>query len=580
MALMRLRLWVAQTNVVVSMVHLELLYKPAAISRGKPDGRLVVVSNRVPLPSSSVAPAAGGLAVALQAVLKPRGGLWFGWSGKTSEESGPAAQCRTFGSLTYAVCDLSRDVEQYYHGFANRALWPICHYRLDLADLSECNAAGYFRVNEQFARQLHEMLRPDDMIWVHDYHFIPMARVLRELGCVNRIGFFMHIPWPGPEVASALPAYQRILRSFGAYDVVGFQTQSDADNFRDCIVSANAGRVASGDWCEIDGRRMQVSAFPIGIDSEAFAQEARAAEKNSTVKRMLASLDGRDLVIGVDRLDYSKGLKQRMAAFATFLERSPQAARARVTMLQITPKSRSEVPEYARLQRDLEEEAGRINGKLGDVDWTPLRYINKSMSRSALAGLYRIARIGLVTPLRDGMNLVAKEYVAAQAPDNPGVLVLSQFAGAAQELKSALIVNPYDIEATAAAIARAFTMPLDERKDRWHGMMAALRANSVQDWASRFLQALANEAESGEFDRALDEARFPGSGGLDRLSAIGAAPRRAPLFVFDQPGAESQIERAQFRKVRPVSLVSSIARVPAPGHSFAGVLQHHLTLVP
>ncbi len=578
---MRLRLWVAQTNVVVSMVHLELLYKPAAISRGKPDGRLVVVSNRVPLPSSSVAPAAGGLAVALQAVLKPRGGLWFGWSGKTSEESGPAAQCRTFGSLTYAVCDLSRrDVEQYYHGFANRALWPICHYRLDLADLSECNAAGYFRVNEQFARQLHEMLRPDDMIWVHDYHFIPMARVLRELGCVNRIGFFMHIPWPGPEVASALPAYQRILRSFGAYDVVGFQTQSDADNFRDCIVSANAGRVASGDWCEIDGRRMQVSAFPIGIDSEAFAQEARAAEKNSTVKRMLASLDGRDLVIGVDRLDYSKGLKQRMAAFATFLERSPQAARARVTMLQITPKSRSEVPEYARLQRDLEEEAGRINGKLGDVDWTPLRYINKSMSRSALAGLYRIARIGLVTPLRDGMNLVAKEYVAAQAPDNPGVLVLSQFAGAAQELKSALIVNPYDVEATAAAIARAFTMPLDERKDRWHGMMAALRANSVQDWASRFLQALANEAESGEFDRALDEARFPGSGGLDRLSAIGAAPRRAPLFVFDQPGAESQIERAQFRKVRPVSLVSSIARVPAPGHSFAGVLQHHLTLVP
>jgi trehalose 6-phosphate synthase len=578
---MRLRLWVAQTNVVVSMVHLELLYKPAVISRGKPDGRLVVVSNRVPLPSSSVAPAAGGLAVALQAVLKPRGGLWFGWSGKTSEESGPATQCRTVGSLTYAVCDLSRrDVERYYHGFANRALWPICHYRLDLANLSECNATAYFRVNEQFARELHKLLRRDDIIWVHDYHLIPMARFLRQMGCVNRIGFFMHIPWPGPEVASALPAYQRILRCFGAYDVVGFQTETDAGNFRDCIVSANAGRVASGDWCEIDGRRMQVSAFPIGIDSEAFAQEARAAEKNSTVKRMLTSLDGRDLVIGVDRLDYSKGLKQRMAAFATFLERSPQAARARVTMLQITPKSRSEVPEYARMQRDLEEEAGRINGKLGDVDWTPLRYINKSMSHSVLAGLYRMSRIGLITPLRDGMNLVAKEYVASQAPDNPGVLVLSQFAGAAQELKSALIVNPYDIEATAAAIARAFTMPLDERKDRWHAMMAALRANSVQDWASRFLQALANEAESGEFDRALDGARFPGSGGLDRLSAIGAAPRRAPLFVFDQPGAESPIERAQFRKVRPVSLVSSIARVPAPGHSFAGVLQHHLTLVP
>jgi len=245
--------------------HLELLYKPAAIVPGGSSGRLVVVSNRVPLASSSAAPAAGGLAVALKVALKARGGLWFGWSGKTSEKSPLACQWGTFGSLTYAVSDLSRrDIEQYYHGFANRALWPICHYRLDLADLSECNAAAYFRVNEQFARQLHKMLRRDDIIWVHDYHFIPMARVLRELGCVNRIGFFMHIPWPGPEVASALPAYQRILRSFGAYDVVGFQTETDAGNFRDCIVSANAGRVASGDWCEIDGRRTQVSAFPIG----------------------------------------------------------------------------------------------------------------------------------------------------------------------------------------------------------------------------------------------------------------------------------------------------------------------------
>ena len=345
------------------------------------------------------------------------------------------------------------------------------------------------------------------------------------MGCTNRIGFFLHIPWPGPDVASAMPAYQRILRSFGAYDVVGFQTEADADNFRDCITAANAGRVIDGDECEIDGRRMQVGAFPIGIDTGAFAQAARAAENNSTVKRMLASLNGRDLIIGVDRLDYSKGLKQRMAAFATFLERSPQAARARVTMLQITPKSRSEVPEYARMQRELEEEAGRINGKLGDVDWTPLRYINKSMSHTALAGLFRMSRIGLVTPLRDGMNLVAKEYVAAQAPDNPGVLVLSQFAGAAQELKSALIVNPYDIEATAAAIARAYTMPLEERKDRWQANMAVLRANSVHDWASHFLGALANEAEGG----ALDEACLPGSAGLGRLSTTGSAPPRLRL---------------------------------------------------
>jgi trehalose 6-phosphate synthase len=493
----------------VPVVHLELVYKPATINTTEPNGRVIVVSNRVPWPSSSTAPAAGGLAVALEAALKVHGGLWFGWSGKTSEESCPGPQCMSVGSLTYAVCDLSRrDIEQYYCGFANQALWPICHYRLDLANLSECSAAAYFRVNEHFARQLHKLLRRDDIIWVHDYHLIPMARFLRQMGCTHRIGFFLHIPWPGPNVASAMPAYQRILRCFGAYDVVGFQTEIDADNFRDCIAGANAGRTAGGGWCEIDGRRTQVGAFPIGIDTEAFAQEARTAEKSGMVKRTLASLNGHDLLIGVDRLDYSKGLKQRMEAFATFLERSPEAARARVTMLQITPKSRSEVPEYARMQRELEKEAGRINGKHGDVDWTPLRYINKSMSHSALAGLYRMSRIGLVTPLRDGMNLVAKEYVAAQAPDNPGVLVLSQFAGAAQELKSALIVNPYDIEGTAAAIARAFAMPLDERKDRWHAMMAVLRANSVHDWASQFLQALANEAEGMEFDTPLASSAF------------------------------------------------------------------------
>ena len=196
------------------MINLEVLYKPAAINRSELDGRLVVVSNRVPLPSSG-APAAGGLAVALESALKVRGGLWFGWSGKTSEECDTGLQYRGNGSVTYAVCDLSRrDIEQYYSGFANRALWPICHYRLDLANLSDCNAAAYFRVNEHFARQLHKLLRPDDMIWVHDYHLIPMARFLRQMGCTNRIGFFLHIPWPGPDVASAMPAYQRILRCF------------------------------------------------------------------------------------------------------------------------------------------------------------------------------------------------------------------------------------------------------------------------------------------------------------------------------------------------------------------------------
>jgi trehalose 6-phosphate synthase len=489
------------------MVSLELLYKPLAVSCSGTDPRLVILSNRVPVPTSSGTPAAGGLAVALQAALRMRGGIWFGWSGKISPDVDAAPQIRDFGRISFAVSDLTRrDVEEYYHGFANSALWPICHYRLDLANLSERDAASYFRVNEFFARRLARMLRPDDIVWVHDYHFIPMASFLREMGCANRIGYFHHIPWPGPDVASAIPNYNRMLRSFSAYDVVGFQTASDTDNFRDCLVQAGAGQIGNDNWCETDGRRFQVGSFPISIDAEAFALEARHAEKNTVVKRMLSSLEGRAMVIGVDRLDYSKGIKNRIDAFSTFLERSPQATRSRVTMLQITPKSRSEVPEYGKIQRELAEQVGYVNGKLGDVDWTPVRYINKAMSQPALAGLYRIARVGLVTPLRDGMNLVAKEYVAAQRPEDPGVLVLSQFAGAARELKSALIVNPYDIEATAAAIGRAIEMPLDERKDRWSDMMAALRGNSIDNWTNSFLQMLGGEGKVVKLERSLHPA--------------------------------------------------------------------------
>lgn len=498
------------------MVHLELLYKPVTVSCSGSNGRLVVVSNRVPMPSSSAGPAAGGLAVALQSALKKRGGTWFGWSGKISQDIDSLPQVKTFGAISYVISDLSRrDLDEYYHGFANRALWPICHYRLDLANLSERDADGYFRVNELFARRLAKMLRPDDIVWVHDYHFIPMASFLRRIGCANRIGFFLHIPWPAPDIATAIPAYDRILRSLCSYDLIGFQTPSDADNFRDCLVQAKAGQVVGEGWCEAYGRRFQVDAFPISIDAEAFSQEARNAEKNIVVKRLRASLEGRDLVIGVDRLDYSKGVKQRIDAFSTFLERSPHAARTRVTMLQITPKSRSEVPEYARIQREVAEQVGHVNGKLGDVDWTPVRYINKVMSQSALAGLYRIARVGLVTPLRDGMNLVAKEYVAAQSPDNPGVLVLSQFAGAAQELKTALIVNPYDIEATAAAIARALAMPLEERKERWSAMMEVIRHNSIDNWTERFLHTLGGGLDLVEQERSLRPA-----GGVIKSGAL------------------------------------------------------------
>ncbi|HXW71892.1 MAG TPA: trehalose-6-phosphate synthase [Methylocella sp.] len=510
--------------VITPMMNLELLHRPSSVERNTRKGRVVVVSNRVP-PPSTASPNVGGLAVALEAALKDSGGLWFGWSGGISEETGCAVRCWYDGgrSLTFAVCDLPRrDVDQYYAGFSNRTLWPICHYRLDLATLCECDAEAYFRVNERFADQLAKLLRPDDLIWVHDYHLIPLACFLRQRGYKNRVGFFLHIPWPAPDVASALPSYENILHCFGAYDLIGFQTEGDAANFRDCLVAASVGRIAGDEW-EIDRRRIKIGAFPIGIDNDAFAREARSAENNGAVKRTIMSIADSALVIGVDRLDYSKGLKHRMEAFGKFLERTPRTARSRVTMLQVTPKSRSEVPAYAAMQRELEEEAGRINGKYGDIDWTPLRYINRSLSRSVLAGLYRMSCIGLVTPLRDGMNLVAKEYVAAQSPDTPGVLILSQFAGAAQELKEALIVNPYDIEATAAAIAQAYAMPVEERRQRWQANMDALRANSVFNWSSRFLEALANSDEDSEGE--VIGPPLPGAEDLIPLTPLKATRR-------------------------------------------------------
>ena len=457
-----------------------------------PSSRLVVVSNRVPVPSSAGAPSAGGLAVALDAALKVRGGLWFGWSGKTSEDgTTQPLHVQEFGPVSYAVTDISkRDLDEYYAGFANRALWPVCHYRLDLTGFARKNTAGYFRVNDLFARRLAPLLHPDDLIWVHDYHFIPIAANLRQMGFTNRIGFFLHIPWPSPDLASVLPAYETIIRSLAAYDVVGFQTPQDAANFAACLTREGFARQVGEGLFEASGRRFRVGAFPIGIETEIFAEAARASERNSIVRRMRESLQNRSLIIGVDRLDYSKGIPQRIEAFHCFIE-SNASARNRVSYLQITPKSRSEVPEYRTMQREVAELVGRTNGDFGDIDWVPIRYVNKNVGRSTLAGLYRIARVGLVTPLRDGMNLVAKEYVAAQSPDDPGVLILSRFAGAAHELDSAILVNPYDAEATGAAIARALSMPIDERKERWTAMMARLKDNSVDRWCANFIETLA-----------------------------------------------------------------------------------------
>jgi trehalose 6-phosphate synthase len=449
-----------------------------------------VVSNRVPAPDDQSA-SAGGLAVALKAALGKTGGMWFGWSGESSgDRETDRLTTREIGNVTYALVDLTRrDLEEYYSGFANRALWPLFHYRLDLTDFSRRDMAGYFRVNRFFARMLAPLVKPDDVIWVHDYHLIPLAAELRHMGLRNRMGFFLHIPWPPPDVLFALPPHETIVRGLSSYDLVGFQTEFDAENFAACLVREGLGNRVGSQVFDAYGRLFAMGAFPIGIEAKEFAQMASDYRRNLLVERMLRSIEGHELIIGVDRLDYSKGLGERLEAYARFIETNP-AWHGKVVFLQITPKSRSDVPEYADMQREVAELAGRFNGQFGDLDWTPIRYINRTIKRQALSGIYRIAKVGLVTPLRDGMNLVAKEYVASQDPEDPGALILSRFAGAARELEGALLVNPYDIEDIAQAIATALEMPLGERKERWGAMNTKVVQNDVTHWCERFLSAL------------------------------------------------------------------------------------------
>ena len=461
--------------------------------------RLVVVSNRVALPDRGAQ--AGGLAVALNAALASTQGVWFGWSGKVATP-GPARTVEHEG-ITYVTIDLAKaDHQEFYNGFANGVLWPILHYRLDLVEFTRRDFGGYSRVNDIFARHLEAILKPDDIVWVHDYHLIPLARSLRERGFKNRIGFFLHIPFPPPEIVTALPHHERLIPALCHYDLVGFQTDVDAGNFSRYVAQELGLCWASGNRFQFFERAVEFAAFPIGIATAAFAALAKKASEAKFVRNVIESLSGRAMIIGVDRMDYSKGLPLRMDAFERLLAQFPQW-RGKCTYLQITPTSRTDVPEYEEIGRQVGEAAGRINGAYGEAAWTPIRYINKTHTQAQLAGLYRGARVALVTPLRDGMNLVAKEYVAAQDPADPGVLILSRFAGAARECKAALLVNPYDAEGVGNAIDRALSMPLEERRNRQAELFKILSENDLAHWSESFLERLACPSAKSELPAPL-----------------------------------------------------------------------------
>ena len=451
--------------------------------------RLVVVSNRV---ASMKNPAqAGGLAVALLDALRRSGGVWFGWSGEISKTERRIPSIQRHKALTVATLDLTPDdYEDYYNGFANSTLWPLFHYRLDLATFDRDHYQGYLKVNRRFAHALLPLLEKDDCLWVHDYHLIACGEELRRMGCRQPMGFFLHTPFPAREVLTALPAHDVLVRALFAYNVVGFQTGRDRDCFVDYVVHEAQGEILGSDRVKAFGREIVVSDFPIGIDAKTFARYATTKEAELHAARMRRVLADRLAILGVDRLDYSKGLPERFRAFERLLATCPEN-RSRVSYIQIAPRSRVGIQEYIDIRRELEALSGSINSEYSEFDWTPLRYINRSFSRRALAGLFRLARVGFVTPLRDGMNLVAKEYVAAQSPENPGVLLLSRFAGAAvQQADGALIVNPYDVQGVADALQTALNMPLAERKARWGKLIEGVRRDDVTAWRESFLERL------------------------------------------------------------------------------------------
>src|SRR5947207_2368501 len=451
---------------------------------------LVVVSNRVSRGKPNE-PMTGGLAAALLPIVEKSGAIWVGSSGRVRDGNlkEPFAEIEALGTGALAMLDLpAAHYGGYYEGFANSALWPALHSRADLIRATQEDYLSYREVNAFMARALLRFRKTDSAFWVQDYHFLALGAELRDLGVTQPVGFFLHTPWPSRSLIGGVPHHRELIEAMLAYDLIGFQTDEDRENFLS-YVQQDLGLAVHDGVVRSHYGRTRAAVFPIGIDPQKFAQLAAKAMTHPDVSRLRRSLNGEKLAIGVDRLDYSKGLINRIKAFDRMWSTQPQLART-VSLLQIATPSRGAIEAYGNLQSEVAKLVSDVNGIHGEVDWTPIRYLNKGYGQAVLAGLYRTAQVGVVTPLHDGMNLVAEEYVAAQNPADPGVLVLSKFAGAANELDTALLINPHDIDGMARTIATALSMPLTERRMRWEAMMEKLCAGTIQQWFTAFVDAL------------------------------------------------------------------------------------------
>jgi trehalose 6-phosphate synthase len=492
--------------------------------------RLVVVSNRVPAPAAAGAQA-GGLAVALDALMERRGGVWFGWSGKVVPEPSSTPKIVRSGQVDYATIDLSpEEHDHYYNGFSNGTLWPLLHSMRELMRLDRRNGPVYREVNERFADALVPLLRPNDLVWIHDYHLMSLPALLRARRMHAPIGFFLHIPFPAGDILASVPEAEGLVRDLLAADVLGFQTENDAVNFAEAAIRIGAATRGSGNSLLVGTRRVRLDAFPIEIEAREFAATAEEAWSDAPTERLRRSLAGQQLILGVDRMDPTKGLVQRLSGYHRFLEAKPEWRR-RVTFLQIAAESRTDVAAYQDLRLAIESEAGRINSEFSEPDWVPLRLTARAGARGTVAGYMREARVGLVTPLRDGMNLVAKEFVAAQNPQDPGVLVLSRFAGAARQLDAALLVNPHDPDAIADALAQALAMPLAERQSRWRACWDAIADATALGWGRSFLAALLRASLTATSPRLHVAADIPGDGSARSPTGVGIRETPDPSAV-------------------------------------------------
>ena len=459
------------------------------------EGRVVVVSNRTPSVSTLSSAEerrglpVGGLVSSLRPFLQARGGVWVGWDGDPDGRAdiAPAAIAEVEG-LRLASVSLSADeVEGFYNVFSNRTLWPLFHGFPDKSTINHDSYPVYRDVNRKYAASLIELLKPGDLVWVHDYHLFPLGRELRKLGWTGKIGFFLHIPFPSAEMFGILPWARELLDCLFDYDLVGLQTRKYTHNLQESLGDELGGALV-GDTVHHEGRTLTARPFPVSADVQAFREMARSQEP-TPISRFLEDFPkDRQLLLGVDRLDYTKGILQRMQSIERLFDDYPRLIR-RVTLIQISAPSRVTIPEYAQERERLDSLVGKINGRFGEADWLPVHPLHRSYSQQDLAHLYREADACLVTPLRDGMNLVAKEFAASQT-DDPGVLVLSRFCGAAESMGDALMVNPYDFQGTASAIYRALTMPRDERQSRWKALFESVSGHTANDWCQGFIAAL------------------------------------------------------------------------------------------